>query len=134
MKLPEYTEQDAEQNGNYLDEMTHERQIAMDITDDFEDFLDGLDVTLPNRERDENQLTGEESNLYGQQYDDLVNSVRHTIENCLENISVDDLVEANLDSLTFEQKVAIVNTIQNSVPNFNQAVVDELNRVKSNNP
>lgn len=46
------------------------------------------------------------------------------IKQTLENF--DNIIEF----LTFQEKVEIVAKIQNSVPNWGQAVIDELNRSK----
>ena len=88
MKFPEFTEKDANETGNFLAEMTHERDLALQIVDSFEDWLDRKGIVVPDPERDAQLGEGEKAILYGETYDGLVGQIQDVIEQKLETVKM----------------------------------------------
>jgi hypothetical protein len=98
MKLPDWTEADADVSGDYREEMTHSRQLATAVVEVFEDLLDDHGIFLPDddvkaqtkgmtdAQRNKWRIDNCIAPLYGCQYDDLVSAVSERIENYLEKL------------------------------------------------
>ncbi len=62
-------------------EMTKERELACTILDEFEDFLAGHDVKIPNKERDEYECPEDEKAiLFGSEYYSLEENLTEMIK------------------------------------------------------
>ncbi len=62
-------------------EMTKERELASTILDEFEEFLVGHDIKIPNKERDEYESPEDEKAiLFGSEYYSLEDTLTEMIK------------------------------------------------------
>jgi hypothetical protein len=105
MKLPNWTQTDAQETGNELSDMTHERNLAMSIVETFEDLLDTHNIVIPDPDRSDDPQD-EQSCIYGLTYDALVSDIADKIENYNHNIDLQK-IRGWKPSVTLEHPTAL---------------------------